>query len=121
MAKKFNDVSGKRDSGVLEPDYAAAQQFDNLYVGDIGVYYRDGFRIKHIPYDYMERVFLRIQEVSGKLCCGSTVFQYFRLVFVCGGKEIADDISENESAYRAALEKIKEKAPELKFGVEAKE
>ncbi len=120
MAKKFYDISGVHGCAVLEQDYTAAEQFDNVYVGDIGVYYRDGFRIKHIPYDYMERVFLRIQEVNGKLCCGSTVFQYFRLVFVCGGREIADDISENESAYRAALEKIKEKAPGLKFGVEEK-
>ena len=118
MAKNFFDVSGKREGAVLAEDYASAERFDNIYIGDIGVYYRDGFRIKHIPYDYMERVFLRIQEVNGKMCCGSTVFQYFRLVFVCGGKEIADAMCENEGAYRAALEKIKEKAPGLRFGVE---
>ena len=121
MARKFHDVSGKGSSEALEADFAAAEKFDNVYVGGLGVYYRDGFRMKHIPYDYAQRVFLRIQEVDGKLCCGSTVFQYFRLVFVCGGKEIADAISENESQYRAALERIKEKAPQLKYGVEGKE
>lgn len=120
MAKRFSDVSGRRDSAELEKDYEAAERFDNVYVGDIGVYYRDGFRIKHIPYDFMERVFIRIQEVNGKMCCGSTVFQYFRLVFICNGREIADAIGENEAAYRAAFEKIKEKAPTLRFGVEAK-
>lgn len=121
MAKNFNDISGKRDAELLQADYDSARRFENVYVGDVGVYYRDGFRIKHIPYDYMERVFLRIQEVNGKMCCGSTVFAYFRLVFICGGKEIADAICENEAAYRAALEAIKEKAPGLKFGVEEKE
>lgn len=121
MAKKLHDVSGRRSAEVLEADYEASERFDNLSVGRIGVYYRDGFRIKHIPYDYMERVFLRIQEVSGKMCCGSTVFQYFRMVFVCGGKEIADAIGEDEKAYRAALERIKENAPELKYGVEEKQ
>ena len=117
MAKNIHDVSGKRDAAALQTDLEHAERFDNLYVGDAGVYYRDGFRMKHVPYDCMERVFLRIQEVSGKLCCGSTVFQYFRLVFVCDGREIADAISENEVAYRAALERIREKAPDLAFGV----
>lgn len=117
---KIHDISGKRGADVLAADLDSAERFDSIYVGDIGVYYRDGFRMKHIPYDFTQRVFLRIQEVNGRLCCGSTVFQYFRLVFVCGGKEIADAMSESEPAFRSALEKIKEKAPKLSFGVEEK-
>ena len=54
------------------------------------------------------------------MCCGSTIFRYYRIVFVCGGKEIADAISEDEKATFAAFEKIKEKAPGLHFGVEKK-
>ena len=117
---KIYDVSGMREGAALAADLESAERFDSIYVGDLGVYYRDGLRMKHIPYAFAQRVFLRIQEVSGKMCCGSTVFQYFRLVFVCGGREIADAMSENEAAFRAELEKIKEKAPELKFGVEEK-
>ena len=120
MAKKFNDVSGRYENEMLEKDFEAAEKFDCFSVGDIGVYYRDGFRIKLIPYNFTERVFIREQEVSGKMCCGSTIFRYYRIVFVCGGKEIADAISEDEKATFAAFEKIKEKAPGLHFGVEKK-
>lgn len=115
---KIHDISGRHEVAALAADFSSAERFDTIYVGDIGVYYRDGFHMKHIPYDYVQRVFLRIQEVVGRLCCGSTVFRYFRLVFVCGGKEIADAMSESETAFSAAFEKIKEKAPFLSFGVE---
>ena len=117
MAARIIDINGKR--AAAEEDYLSAERFDCVSVGSLGVYYRDLLHVKFIPYACMERVFLRIQEVNGKMCCGSTVFQYFRLVFVCGGREIADCMSENESAFRAALDKIRVAAPYLPIGVAA--
>ena len=52
------------------PDYEQAQSFDKLRVGREGVYFRDGFRVRFIPYAEMDRVFIRIQEVNGRMCCG---------------------------------------------------
>ena len=45
----------------------------------------------------------------------------FRMVFVVGGKEIANFISEDEKAMDAALAAIHEAAPELPVGVGEKE
>ena len=64
----------------------------------------------------MERVFLRIQEVNGKLCCGSTTYAYFRLVFVVDGREYVDYMSEIEPALRDALEAIRTAAPQVAIG-----
>ncbi len=97
-------------------DFSEAKSFEKLKVGTLGVYFRDGLKMRCIPYSDMDKVFIRIHEVNGKLCCGSTVFQYFRMVFVRDGKEFADYICENEQAMDAALEEIGIRAPALQVG-----
>ena len=114
--KKFAGVNGSLSSAELNGDYNSAQLFDKLRVGKLGVYFTEGLKTKYIPYDYLERAFIRIKEVNGKLCCGSTVFQYFHLVFVHGGKEFADYISEDEKAMDSALASIHELAPDVAIG-----
>ena len=117
-SKKFTSPSGVVTSPELSADYEQAQLFENIRVGDLGVYYLDGFKTRYIPYDCAERVFIRLQEVRGKLCCGMTTFLYSRLVFVSGGKEILCLPTENEKAMDEALALIAQKAPNLAIGVE---
>lgn len=114
--RKFYGSNGSVDSPELAADHESAEQFDKLRAGRLGVYYREGFRLKFISYDDFDRVFIRINEVNGKLCCGSSVFQYFRLVFVRNGKEFADIISEDEKAMDAALAYIAQHAPKAAIG-----
>ena len=119
--KKFAGINGAVTDAAVEADFEAAARFDKVKVGKLGVYYKDGFKTRFMDYKLLDRVFIRIQEVNGKLCCGNTVLQYFRLVFVKDGKEIADVISENEKALDEALALIAVNAPTLKIGVEKKE
>lgn len=116
--KKFTSPSGVITSPELSADYNQATVFDKIRVGDLGVYYVDGLKTRYIPYDCAERVFIRLQEVRGKLCCGMTTFLYSRLVFVSGGKEILCLPTENEKAMDDALALIAQKAPGLAIGVE---
>ena len=116
--KKFAGVNGVVVSQDVSADYEGAKAFDKVRVGDLGVYFRDGLKTRYIPYDYLERVFIRIQEVRGKMCCGQTIFAYYRLVFVHEGKEYADVISESEKAMDEALALIAQKAPDLAIGFE---
>lgn len=102
-------------------DYESAVGFDKLRVGGLGVYFPSGFKTRMVPYGEMDRAFIRIHEVNGKLCCGSSVFQYFRMVFVRGGKEFADYLSEDEAAMDAALALIHERAPQVAIGVAPRE
>lgn len=114
--KKFAGIDGAVSAPEVTQDYESAQVFDKVRIGALGAYFRDGFKIRFLSYDRVERVFLRIQEVNGKLCCGSTTYAYFRLVFVVDGKEYADALSENEKAMRAALEAIRSAAPNVAIG-----
>lgn len=114
---KFYLPEGKTESSEINADYESAERFERIRVGGLGVFYPEAFRTRFIPYEAVEQVFIRIHEVNGKLCCGSTVFQYFRLVFVKNGKEIADYINEDEEAMRGALKAIEKKAPKVKIGL----
>ena len=99
-------------------DYEQAQVFDKLRVGDLGVYFRDGLRTRFIPYTDMDRAFIRIHEVNGRMCCGTAVFHYFRMVFMRDGKEFADTVSEKEQVMDQALAAIAAKAPQVAIGLE---
>ena len=115
--KRFSGPVEGMDPAALAADYERAERFDKLRVGALAVYYRDGFRVKAVPYAKMQRAFIRVQQVRGKLCCGQAFFDYFRMVFLVDGKEICDNVSEDEKAMDAALAKIREMAPELPVGV----
>lgn len=119
--KKFSGVNGSVESPALSADYKKARRFDKLRVGKLGVYFRDGLKLRFIRYDFIDRAFIRIHEVNGKMCCGNTVFQYFRLVLVHGGREYADVISEDENAMDEALALIHENAPSVAIGFENRE
>ncbi len=114
--KKFAAPKGCAAPQGAAADYEAAEKFDKLRVGKLGVYYRDGFKTRCVPYDYMDRAFIRIQEVNGRLCCGNTTLAYCRMVFVHDGREFADVISEKEEAMDAALERIHAEAPAVAIG-----
>ena len=115
--KVFAGVDGPVSGPAYDADFEAAQKFDRLKVGKLGAYYRDGFKTRFLAYDKLERAFIRVQEVRGRMCCGQAFFAYFRMVFVSGGKEYADVLSEDEQLMDAALAAIAQAAPELKVGV----
>ena len=115
--KRFSGPVEGLDPAALAADYERAERFDKLRVGALAVYYRDGFRVKAVPYAKMQRAFIRVQQVRGRMCCGEAAFFYYRLVFLVDGKEICDNMSENEKAMDAALARLHEMAPEVPVGV----
>ena len=113
---KFSTPEGRQKTPELTADYESAERFEKTRVGTLGVYFPSGFGTKFIPYSYLDRAFIRIHEVDGKLCCGKATFYYYRLVFVHDGKEFADVISENEKLTDAALAAIAKAAPSVQIG-----
>ena len=114
--KKFHSPSGPVTDSAVAADHAGAQVFDRALVGALGVYYRDGFKTKYVPYSSLERAFIRVQEVNGRLCCGKAVFAYFRLILVVNGKEWGDIMSEDEKAMDDALAAIARRSPSTAIG-----
>ncbi len=118
--KKFYTPEGKLVDAEISADFESARLFDKLKVGKSGVFFREDLRLKYIPYSFIQRAFIRIHEVNGRMCCGNTTFQYFTMVFVHDGKEYGNVLSEKEDAMDAALALIHETAPEIAIGVEEK-
>ena len=114
--KVFTGINGKVDSAEVNSDYENSTRFDKVQVGKLGVFFRDGFKIRFMDYSLLERVFIRVQEVNLKTCCGGSTSAYYRLVFVSGGNEIGNALSENEKAMNEALALIHENAPQLTIG-----
>lgn len=104
--KKFAGANGAVDSLEVNADYEGAKVFDKLRVGELGVFFRDGLKLKFIPYDAMDRAFIRIQETRGRMCCGQANWCYYRMVFVRKGREFADYMSEKEKEMDDALAEI---------------
>ena len=113
---KFRGINGTVESPEVAADFEKAERFDNVWIGDLGVYYKNGFKVNYIAYPELERVFIRIQEVNGKLCCGNTIFQYFRLVFVVNAEEYGDVLTQTEGLYDKVLPVIAKKAPSVAIG-----
>ena len=114
--KKFHSPAGVVTGTAVAADFESAQPFDHAFVGARGVYYRDGFKTKFVPYTSLERAFIRIQEVNGRMCCGRAVFAYFRLILVVDGKEWGDIMSEDEKAMDDALAAIAQRSPDTAIG-----
>ncbi len=104
--RKFTGINGTVDSPEVNADFESAKVFEKLYVGELGVYFRDGLRMRFVPYDAMDRAFIRVQETRSRMCCGQANFNYYRIVFVHDGKEIANYMSENEQKTDEALAEI---------------
>ena len=104
--KVFTTDRGNIDSPEVGADYESAGAFDRLRVGSLGVFFRDGFRTRFIPYDRIDRVFIRIQQAHPTKSVGVAVYDYFRLVFVHNGTEFAEYLSEDEKALDEALAEI---------------
>ncbi len=118
--KKFAGLRGPVEDAAVSADFEASQNFEALRVGKLGVYYREGFKTRFFAYSELERAFLRVQEVRGRMCCAQAFFAYFRMVLVAGGKEYDYVMSENEKLMDDALAAIASAAPELPIGVPEK-
>lgn len=115
--KKFAGLTGTIENVEVAADFDCAVKYERVKVGKLGVYYKDGLKTRFIPYASMERAFIRVQEVNGRLCCGNTTFAYYHLIFIVNGKECGDILSESEKTMKDALAAIAEAAPELAIGV----
>ena len=67
-AKTFSGINGKTDTAEVNADYEHAEKFDKVRVGKLGVFFRDGLKLRFMAYALLERVFIRINEVNLKTC-----------------------------------------------------
>jgi len=67
-SKSFAGIDGKVNSAEVFSDFENSKKFDKVFVGKLGVFFRDLLKIRFMDYSLLERVFIRVLEVNVKTC-----------------------------------------------------
>lgn len=94
-------------------DYKNAPAVGRVRFGELCFYYRDLGVKYYVPYDYIDRAFIRISETHPD---DSPPIYYYRLILVKGTKEFANLIFNKEEEADLALTRLSEKAPSMAVG-----
>lgn len=101
-----------RDDEHVE-DYKSAPAIGRVRFGRLCFYYRD-LGVKYlVPYDYIERAFIRISETKPD---DSPAIYYYRLILVHGEKEFANLIFNKEQEADDALATLSRHTPAMAVG-----
>ena len=103
----------KIDDAAHVDDYKAGLSIGRVTFGKLGFYYRDLGKKYFVPYDYIERSFIRVSECQPD---DSPAYFYYRLILVHGDKEFANLIFNEEKDADAAFAELKERCPDMKTG-----
>lgn len=118
--KKLYGPQGRIEAAEVYQDFKGAKDFSKFKIGKMGVYYKENLKLKFLPFDHIERAFIRIHEANAVTCCSCTSYNYYSLEFVHDGKEFKNILSESESLVDEALAYIHELAPAVAIGYEPK-
>ena len=101
---KFRGTDGKKlvEEKYAE-DYNASEPIGRVRYGKLGMYYRDLGKKYFVPYDYIDRAFIRISECQPD---DSPAYYYYRLILVHGEKEFANLIFNEEKPAYLALDEL---------------
>lgn len=94
-------------------DYNEAPAIGRVRFGKLCFYYRDLGRKYYVPYEYIERAFIRISETQPD---DSPPIYYYRLILVHEEKEFANLIFNKEKEADDALARLREVAPDMAVG-----
>ena len=110
---KGPDKTYIRDEAHVD-DYNATEEIGKrVRLGKLCLYYRDLGVKYYVPYDYIDRAFIRISECAPD---DSPAYYYYRLILVHGEKEFANLIINKEEDADLVLDRLKGIRPEIKFG-----
>ncbi len=82
-------------------------------LGKLAFYYRDLGKDYYVPYDYIDRSFIRVSECQPD---DSPAYYYYRLILVHGEDEFANLIFNQEEEADLVLKRLSEIRPEIKIG-----
>ena len=107
--------------GPMIADHGPAEQYGHqglrkqprVRLGELALYYRDLGKDYYVPYDYIDRAFVRISECQPD---DSPAYYYYRVILVHGEKEFANLIINEEDVADRILERLKEIRPEIAIG-----
>ena len=115
---KLSLLSG--GSGVPEEiiaDFASAVKLGPYRVGERAFFFREGLRSTALPYGEFDQVYKRSQLCAARHCGGVDHFDTFWLVFCRADAELCAAKAIDEKYADAAMEALRAKLPDVRFGV----
>ena len=115
---KLSLLSG--GSGVPEEiiaDFASAVKLGPYRVGERAFFFREGLRSTALPYGEFAQVYKRSQLCAARHCGGVDHFDTFWLVFCRADAELCAAKTIDEKYADAAMEALRAKLPDVRFGV----
>jgi hypothetical protein len=108
-------------SGPMITDHAEAEQYGHqgirkqprIRLGELALYYRDLGKDYYVPYNYIDRSFIRISECQPD---DSPAYYYYRVILMHGEKEFANLIINEEHVADRVLERLHEINPDILIG-----
>ena len=119
---KLRGIDGKIvKDGPMIADHAEAEQFGHqglrkiprVRLGKLAFYYRDLGKDYYVPYEYIDRSFVRISECQPD---DSPAYYYYRLILMHDEEAFANLIFNKEEEADAVLERFREISPDIKIG-----
>ena len=121
MAEKQNAyIYTKGNDAALDQEFAGAAAYSKVKLGQNVLFWRSGLRWYRMPLDQVQRIFRRVEQVVGRLCCGGQNFVIERLVLILkDGSEVVIHIGDDvQTSAEALLQALKDAHPELQYGVQ---
>lgn len=78
--------------------------------------YKKGFKWFMLPYTDIIQAYLRIEEVKGRMCCGTANFDLYFLMLRTGKEELIKIEVSSKELVQQMLEELKEKNPGIQIG-----
>ena len=100
----------------LERDYSRAENLDGVQLGERCLYFRKFSGVTYLPYERIDRAWLRQEEVKARMCCGTANFdQFYLVVSYGGGRERRGHVAGKAEGQRC-LDRVAAQNPEVKIG-----
>lgn len=92
----------------LDAEFSAATPYGKVRPGETTLFWKSGLHWHAIPLDGIRRIFRRVEQVYGRLCCGGRnfVIEWLVLILADGSElvlHIGDDAAKQAESLLSAL------------------
>ena len=107
-----------KENPALDAEFSASVRYENVRLGESHLFWKPMFRWHVVPLSSAQRIFRRIEDVYGKLCCGGRSFRMEKLVLILtDGTELEIHIGDDvEAKAKALLQALQSSHPDILYG-----
>ena len=113
----------KGENPALDAEFASAVVYEKIRMGKTALFWKSGLRWYWISLEKAQRIFRRVEQVHGRLCCGGQNFIIHWLVLVLpNGEELVIHVGDDVvgTAVRdqadALLASLSVSHPQIQYG-----